>query len=220
MVGKKFGRLKAVKFAGSIWKNPPSSGRRQFLECICDCGSSHLADSVHLNHGGTTSCGCFRSDEIRKRLTKHGYAPLKGKRKSIYHIWKGMISRCENPNNSHFKYYGGRGISVCKRWTGDRGFQMFLSDMGEPQPGMSIERKDVNLGYSPENCCWIPFVEQSKNRNHNWKVSMNGEVMTAREASRRLGIKRGRIDWNMKKMGLEKSNIHDINAILNHMKLR
>jgi hypothetical protein len=77
-----------------------------------------------------------------------------------------MHQRCEDPNHKSFARYGGRGISVCIRWSGEDGFANFLSDMGEKPVGMSIDRfpnRDGN--YEPGNCRWTTATEQARNRS-------------------------------------------------------
>jgi hypothetical protein len=145
---------------------------------------------------------------------KHGYAPLKGKRRPIYVTWQSMHNRCYRKGNTHYKHYGARGIGVCARWSGASGFENFLADMGEPAPRMSIERVDVDKDYSPENCKWIPRGDQSKNRRHNWTVMLNGESMTAREATRKLGIHPSAIDRLLRRAALSKSETHSLNDLM------
>lgn len=73
-----------------------------------------------------------------------------------------MRNRCLNPNNRSFARYGGRGITVCERWSD---FANFLADMGErPHPKLSIERVDNEKGYEPGNCKWATAKEQANNR--------------------------------------------------------
>lgn len=83
--------------------------------------------------------------------------------------WASMISRCNNPNRSNYKYYGGRGIKVCRRW---KKFENFLADMGRKPPGKSLDRIDNNKGYSPSNCKWSSKSEQMKNRR-SWEWVRN-----------------------------------------------
>lgn len=92
--------------------------------------------------------------------TKHGHGRRKS-RTGTYHSWAGVISRCLNPNEPAFPYYGGRGIQVCERW---RDFRNFLTDMGERPNGLTIDRIDVDGNYEPGNCRWATRLVQSQNR--------------------------------------------------------
>jgi hypothetical protein len=79
-----------------------------------------------------------------------------------------MRTRCQNPNSTCFKYYGGRGIKVCKRW---RVFENFLADMGERPKGMTIERIDTDADYEKSNCKWATRREQIHNRRVTRKAA-------------------------------------------------
>jgi len=80
----------------------------------------------------------------------------------LYPIWNMMKQRCYNPNNSRFQSYGARGITVCERWLNS--FANFLADMGERPPGLTLDRKDTNGNYSPDNCVWSDRRTQDHNR--------------------------------------------------------
>ena len=88
-------------------------------------------------------------------------------RRREYKCWWAMLDRCLNPQNKSFHHYGGRGITVCKRWID---FEAFFSDMGPKPPRLSIERVNNNGGYSPSNCKWATQSEQCRNMRRKKKA--------------------------------------------------
>ncbi len=92
------------------------------------------------------------------------FVPDKGpdSQSKTYNTWRGMIGRCTNEKNKAYRYYGGQGIKVCDRWR--ESFQNFVKDMGERPEGLTIDRKDPNGDYTPDNCRWATNVEQRANR--------------------------------------------------------
>ena len=181
MIGKQYGFLTGIGLA-------EKRGAIQFMLCLCVCGKEHKASIYHLRSGKIKSCGCQKQKMIGAANTKHGFAPLYGKRKRGYGNWKAMVRRCSAPKDTHYAHYGGRGVSVCDRWLGESGFQNFISDMGVPVNGMSIDRIDNNGNYEPGNCRWATRQQQAENQRTNWRISISGEQMTAAEATRRLAI--------------------------------
>lgn len=97
---------------------------------------------------------------------KTGYASR------AYGIWQAMKDRCTNKNRSDWHCYGGKGITVCEEWTSS--FEAFYRDMGEPPPGLTLDRKDTSKGYSKENCRWATRAEQSRNVSTVPLVSAGG----------------------------------------------
>lgn len=175
--GNRFGRLLVLS---------ESSERRNGAcwLCMCDCGNEFVASASSLRNGGTKSCGCLRR-ETSKMIgetvnRRHG---KKGTR--VYRIWAGMLNRCRNENAKDFARYGGSGVTVCKRWDT---FENFLADMGEPDSGLTIERKENSKGYSKSNCVWATPTEQARNRKNNVILTFNGESLCISEWAERLGV--------------------------------
>ena len=152
---------------------------RRFL-CRCTCGNTkdfYLAD---LRIGDTVTCGC------RPANLKHGQARDYARSKE-YMAWRAMKARCLNQNHSHFKYYGGAGVTICPEWTQD--FIAFLNHIGPmPSPGLTVDRIDGTKDYQPGNIKWSTRREQVRNRRNNVYVDFGGQRVLARDIALQHGI--------------------------------
>lgn len=93
----------------------------------------------------------------------------------LHSVWIGVKLRTTNPNHKSFKYYGGKGIKLCKRWQGSEGFKNFVEDMGPRPTGYSLDRIDNDDDYTPENCRWTDRRTQNLNR-HVFKNNKTGHT--------------------------------------------
>lgn len=109
-----------------------------------------------------------------------------------------MFRRCENPRNARYPNYGGRGIKVCAEW---RSFEVFLRDMGECPPGLSLDRRDNNGDYEPTNCRWATREEQGRNKRNNRLLEHDGSVLPINAWAERLGLSRDVIRQRIDKLG-------------------
>lgn len=156
ITGMRFGRLVALSHISVFERDR----RRIYWKCLCNCGKSKLVSPDSLRRGVSQSCGCKQREETSLRRCTHGHTPVSGW-SATYKTWTIMLQRCSNPNHMNYKYYGGRGISVCAHW---HKFENFLADMGERPAGLSIDRIDVNGNYEPSNCRWVDQKTQVNNR--------------------------------------------------------
>lgn len=173
LTGKHFGRLIVIERA-------ENAGRHPKWKCVCECGREAVIYGSNLRQGYTKSCGCLHSEKTVEAHTTHGKA-----RSPEYITWRNMIDRCSNRNRREFKDYGGRGIAVCERWTV---FENFFEDMGSKPEGLSLDRIDVNSGYSKENCRWATAKEQARNTTKNRIIEFNGLSRPLAEHCELLGL--------------------------------
>lgn len=156
IIGQRFGRLTVVG----------DSGKRKngfvLWECICDCGNRCNVIGKRLASGNTKSCGCIRREkcaQLAQGRKTHGQS-----KQRVYKAWVAMVGRCHNSQHAEYADYGGRGITVCNEWRNDPTAFLSWAKMSGYNDTLSIERIDVNKGYSPENCTWIPRKMQVHNR--------------------------------------------------------
>ena len=136
----------------------------------------------NLRTGRTTSCGCRQ----RERSTTHG---MWGSPE--YFSYHAMLRRCNDPKDVSYHNYGGRGVRVCARWSGEDGFENFLADMGPRPPGKTLEKGRKKL-YCKANCSWVTPRKQGETRR-NVRTLDSGETLGS--ASRRTGIAVPTLAW-------------------------
>lgn len=115
----------------------------------------------------------------------HGHC-RNGRVSRTYMAWVNMKDRCEDPGDDRYHRYGGRGITYCNRW---KAFENFLADMGEPEPGMSLDRIDVNGNYEPANCRWASRKAQQRNMSTNRLLTFLGRTQCVAAWAEETGIK-------------------------------
>lgn len=187
LTGRRFGRLVVVNKQGH-------KGRCVAWLCKCDCGAEVIVRGHSLHKGKTQSCGCIHRDQIIERNKSHGLS-----NKRLYNIWGLMVQRCYNSNNTCYRLYGGKGITICNEWRQDfKTFYDWALSHGY-KPNLTIDRIDNNKGYYPENCRWITMKEQSNNRSTNRYLELNGEKHTISQWSEILGVGKGCIESRLRR---------------------
>lgn len=152
LTGKRFGRLVVREYA-------KTSRRHAYWRCLCDCGKETVVRGTSLTSGRTKSCGCFGAEHRLVAGIKHGCRRI-GFKTPEYYSWAGMIQRCTYPRHKKYKFYGGAGVTVCRRWRGKHGFENFLADLGVRPVGRTLGRFGDVGNYEPGNCKWMDREEQ------------------------------------------------------------
>lgn len=136
-------------------KKKGSKRRRAFFRC--DCGNEIETDLHWVRFHNVMSCGCLKSEEMVEKNTKHSQAIRKNMTGS-YRSWQAMHQRVATDPR-----YKNR--PICERWCGEDGFANFYKDMGDRPKGLTIERTNNDLGYTPNNCVWATRKTQANNRS-------------------------------------------------------
>lgn len=162
-------------------------------EYTCSCGGTAIIIRSRVNNGYTRSCGCLNAET--KPNLRHG---RRGSR--TYSSWQAMLQRCQNPATKGFSRWGGRGVTVCERWTD---FKNFLEDMGERPEGTTIDRIDVDGNYEPTNCRWATPKQQARNRRNAVRVKTSTGVEDLADYAEKIGITLGAAHMRLKRGTLE-----------------
>lgn len=180
LTGQRFGRLEVKEEVSFELDNRHRKIRK--WKCLCDCGKIKIARHKTLCCGEVRSCGCLRSETMRKKMTKHG-----GAKSLEYHSWVGMIQRCYNPKSQKYPIYGGRGIRVHRFWK--KSFKTFIDYIGKkPTIKHTLERINTDGNYCPGNVRWATNKEQSNNRRNNYRFNYKNKSVTLKQLSEIIGI--------------------------------
>ena len=159
LTGRKFGRLSVIRRYGSN-----SDGRATWL-CVCECGTTCIKTGKLLLNGHCRSCGCGEYENRINNCTSHKLSNTR-----LYNVWSAMKQRCYYPKHKDYYNYGGRGITVCDEWKDDfKAFYDWSMSHGY-RDDLSIDRKDNDKGYSPDNCRWATAREQRINQRPRKRV--------------------------------------------------
>lgn len=159
--GKKYGRLTAIEYSYS-------SAQGAYWKFRCDCGNYKVIRISSATSKKTTSCGCYHIERNKKTSTLHGDSTRGVAYSRLYYIYEGMKDRCNNPKRASFKWYGGKGINICEEWNNYLTFKKWALSNGYSKD-LTIDRKNSDEGYAPENCQWITASENIKKAlNKRW----------------------------------------------------
>ena len=210
-IGDIFGRL-TVYGDKSLIRN---GLRCRYILCKCICGNKSKVTPSSLMSGTTKSCGCIQKESVSFNMKTHGKSKT-----PFYSKWMSMKKRCNNKNNISYKWYGGRGIKISKRW---ESFESFYDDMHEGylkhldefgRKETTLDRIDGNGNYCKDNCRWLTLDGQRMNRENTIFVNYKDTKYSMKELTIRFDIGYHRLYHKLfkKKIPIEK-------AIVNKSKL-
>lgn len=185
MLGRQFGRLTVVR-------RTQDAGRGAHYLCECSCGGGCIRAGRALRaaekHGHASGCGCTlaiaqRANGRANRTHGHG----KGATRKLYDVWRQMHRRCTDPACKDYPAWGGRGISVSEEWGDVSAFVAWAQASGYRE-GLTIERRDNNAGYSPDNCRWIVNELQASNTRRLRSVVAFGRAQRLDEWAAETGV--------------------------------
>lgn len=162
--GQHFGRLTVISRASDYVA--PNGDHHVMWLCQCSCGNTTIVDTGALVKGHTKSCGCLHRENLSRGNKTHG-----GCHDRLYKVYYNMKNRCLNANSQDYKYYGGRGITICNEWLKDYvAFRQWAYSSGYDKDAehgkCTLDRIDVNGNYEPNNCRWVDMATQCRNRRN------------------------------------------------------
>ena len=148
--------MKLIKDLGMEYATISSKQKSHYGLYECPLCSAHFRTQLnHVKNGSSTKC---KSCASTIKMTKHGGSGTK-----IHRAWKNMKQRCYNKNNSHYEWYGGKGVAVCELWKNNfKAFQEWSLKNGYSEE-LSIDRINNNGDYEPSNCRWTTNEVQARN---------------------------------------------------------
>jgi hypothetical protein len=193
---RKYQRVKNTEVGNCIYLGDVV-GNISYGHFKCKCGNEFSTLFSNVKSGNTKFCKHNCTHNTKKTRKTHGHSK---DNTTEYITWCSLRNRCNNPNNSSYNHYGGRGIKVCDRWLSS--FENFLEDMGyKPTPQHSIEREDVNGDYEPSNCRWATAIEQANNTRRNLYITYRGKTQTSAQWCREFNIERSVFETRIKSLG-------------------
>lgn len=188
--GQQFGQWRVE------YRAPNNVSGKPAWVCICQCGVKQVVSGGNLRSGRSTSCGCARDAKTAGRnkvlMRKHGARDT-----TEYRIWVGIKTRCFNKSAYEYPRYGGRGITMHPAWVSD--FSQFLADVGRrPTGSYTLDRRDNNGNYEPNNVRWATKKEQANNMRSNLLITHGGRTQTLSQWADETGIAYETLRWRHK----------------------
>lgn len=147
--------LTIIEDLGMLYPTKTSKQKKRFIMVVCPFCQRHFpSETTSVKDGRATKCKSCSSTQTH---TTHGETKTR-----LHNIWVGLRDRCNNPNHTGYQNYGGKGLQVCPEWDDYNNFKTWAI-ANNYSDTLSIDRKDNDKGYSPENCRWTTKFTQMQN---------------------------------------------------------
>jgi hypothetical protein len=188
-IGDRFGRLLVVANG--------TEGPKRIVTVLCDCGQKREVQAGNLTVGHTTSCGCYRVEQVKKATTTHGHRAGEDTTPE-YEAWRSTIARCYDSACESFPHYGGKGGGVCQEWQSS--FAAFLEDVGpRPSEDHVISRRRRDEDFTRENTFWATRAEAARNKSTTRMYEVNGVTKCLEDWATEYGIGKSTLHYRLKK---------------------
>jgi hypothetical protein len=189
LTGRKFGRLEVKALSDHRAKN-----NKILWHCVCDCGNETDVLAASLKRMTSQSCGCLRKEMLSQSKTTHGKSASREMRS-----YSQMKQRCCNKENKDYAFWGGKGVTICDQWLDS--FENFLKDMGERPANTTLDRKNNDGNYEPNNCRWATQTEQNRNRSNSKNITINNETKPLYVFADLFGVARTAVSQRINQYG-------------------
>lgn len=175
--GSRVDKLRVITFSHK-------AKRMSYFWVQCDCGTYKCLPWGNVK----ISCGCVRRDPARAKRFGKGFYSHGMAHSRLTRILAGAVQRCHNPKSKPFKWYGGRGITVCDEWRNSVATFIAWANNNGYNPSLELDRKDNHGNYDPINCRWVSRRVNANNTRSNRLIESNGEVHTISDWARQCGV--------------------------------
>lgn len=170
-IGQRSGLLTVI--GGEFWATiNRSASRSRHVMCRCDCGKANVVSSYYIKSRQTRSCGCATGGPPKI----HGLCSH-----PLYGTWHNMVARCHYIKAANYKYYGGRGITVCDEWRSGPDAFIKWAMVHDWRADFQLDRINNEKGYSPNNCRFVDRKMNNRNTRSNRWETLWGERKTVAE---------------------------------------
>lgn len=184
----KYNRLDIIKDLGNI-------NQKRYVECRCDCGVVAKYQYYHIIAGRIKSCGCYKSEVLKKKMTVHGKYKTK-----LYAVWCQIRDKCNNPNSTQYDKVGGKGIKMIKAWDSYKVFENWALSNGWKE-GCAVSRIDQKKDYSPGNCIVTDKKTAARTRENVIKVRYKGVTKPLIDWAEELNISKQVLYARIRQLG-------------------